>query len=207
MDAVGISERYLELRRSIPSNVKILLACKNASDLQIAELLKLDDPRLLFGENYVQDAERRSVAVPRGRYHLIGHLQGNKVRTAVGLFGTIESVDSLRIAKRISDIACEESAMLDLYIEVNIDANPKQSGFSVDEVDAAVSYIRPLPNVRLAGIMTMGAIEESRKAGAFANAKGLALKHGLLASMGMSADYLLAIENGSDLVRIGRKLV
>jgi pyridoxal phosphate enzyme (YggS family) len=207
MEEDSITEKYLALRRSIPSHVAILFACKNASDAQMAELLSLDDKSLVFGENYVQDALSRSVRVPRERYHFIGHLQSNKAREALRLFGTIQGVDSEKLAKKISKIAGEESMKADIYIQVNLDRNPGQSGFAEEGIDLAISHIRSLPNVRLAGIMTMGAIDADRKEAVFSKAKSIAKWNGLLVSMGMSGDYALAIEKGSDLVRIGRKLV
>ncbi len=199
---MSLSEKYFSFRHSISSLVSILFACKYANDAQIQELLAADKT-LLFGENYVKQAHERTVKIPRERYHLIGHLQRNKVRDAIKLFGTIQSVDSKVLLEKISKVAGEEGVTVDIYLQVKLDDNKNQTGIILDELGALISHARLLPNIKLLGLMTLGTIEGDKRA-CFKTLKSLAQKYLLKTSMGMSEDYIEAIKEGSDMIRLGR---
>ncbi|MFH2106836.1 MAG: YggS family pyridoxal phosphate-dependent enzyme [Candidatus Micrarchaeota archaeon] len=196
--------RYAEISRLIPNHVQILFACKYAHNEHVADLIRFNE--LVFGENYLQDALKRWTKVPRERYHFIGHLQSNKVRDAVKLFGTIQTVDSRKLAEKISKVAVEEKLNVDVYIQVNADYNKDQAGVSPKEVGDLVQFVRTLPNIKLIGLMSMGTLGENKKQ-VFVEVKKLADKYKLKTSMGMSEDYQIAIKEGSDMIRLGRVLL
>lgn len=160
-----------------------------------------------FGENRVQEAETKVPAVAEAGaqpvWHLVGHLQTNKIRTALGLFAMIHSVDSLHLAEALSRRATTAVAAL---VEVNVAAEASKSGFALDEVAAAVAAMRRLPRLDVRGLMTVAPPvaqpEEVRPIfRALADlARRLALPE---LSMGMSGDFAVAVEEGATLVRIG----
>ena len=200
-DSMSLSEKFLSIRNQVPPNVKILFACKYATDEQIKELLTFDN--LMFGENYVQSAQKRKTKIPRERYHFIGHLQRNKVREALQHFGTIQTVDSKELADKISKVANELGVKVNVYIQVNLDNNPSQSGIDGRDLFEIVKHVAHLPNLKLIGLLSMGTQKENKRE-IFSQLKKLAMLLSLKTSMGMSEDYKIAIEAGSDMVRLGR---
>ncbi len=202
-DLVSIVERYLELKNSIPPRVSVLAACKYLDDSSVRELTRFDE--LVFGENYVLDAAKRGVKIPRERYHFIGKLQRNKVRDAVRFFGTIQTVDSKKLAEKVSGVAGEEGVSVGAYVQVNLENNPKHGGIKESELEDFIDYVRMLPNVRLIGLMLLG--DPKRNDELFKKLKLLADKYSLKTSMGTSGDFKKAISAGSDMVRIGRALL
>lgn len=173
----------------------------------------------LFGESKVQEAEAKilSVNVPGVQWHMIGHLQSNKVKTAVSLFSLIESVDSVRLAKNISDTSLAENKVASILLEINISGELQKYGFKPEELYTAIEEVAELPGVRVLGLMGIApqsadpevkreAFKKLRKL--FSVCKGL--KHGNVEmkhlSMGMSDDFEIAIEEGANMVRLGRAL-
>src|SRR3989338_4757740 len=156
----------------------------------------------LFGENRVQEAEPKILGAtqPPPEWHMIGHLQSNKVKTAVSLFQMIQSVDSVRIAKEISAEAQGVGRQIPVLLEVNISGEVKKFGFNSEEVYAAVEEIVKLPNVKVMGLMGIGPLGASEEAirGSFRKLRNIfsvckTLKRENLEmkvlSMGMSDDY------------------
>jgi hypothetical protein len=163
-----------------------------------------------FGENYVQEAQLRIAELGsrahEATWHFIGHLQTNKVPAALALFHTIESVDSLKLAQTISRRAEKPVRIL---LEVNVSGEASKHGLASADVGAAVAEIAVLPNVDLAGLMTMAPevsnVEETRPV--FRTLRELAEANGLTElSMGMTNDFEVAVEEGATMVRIGRAL-
>lgn len=159
-----------------------------------------------FGENYVLEFEGKRAeleGLAGARYHLIGHLQSNKAQRAAGLFDVIQTVDSARLARRLSQAAQRE---LEVMIEVKLAAEEAKSGARPEDLPALIETLASCPNLRLTGLMTMPpwseAPEESRPY--FRALRELALRHGLAClSMGMSHDLEVAIEEGATHVRVG----
>ena len=166
----------------------------------------------IFGENRVQEArakfidsrfleENRSVAV-----HLIGPLQTNKVKQAVGFFSMIHSIDSIRLAEKVAQEAEKRGIIQPVLIEVNVGEEATKRGVSVQEAPALVEQARRLPSLSLEGLMTLPpptpAPEGARPY--FATLRRLGREVGLNRfSMGMSADFEVAIEEGATWVRVG----
>jgi len=171
-----------------------------------------------FGENRVQEAERKYAGIVRDfRLHMIGHLQSNKVRDAVALFDVIQSVDSLRLAEILDWEFARAGKTGEIMLEVNTSGEPQKYGFAPQEVVTAAGNVFELTNVRLTGLMTVGPLTEDEAAirNSFGELRQLFDKvkaehagreeFGVL-SMGMSDDYEIAVEEGATMIRVGRAL-
>lgn len=149
------------------------------------------------------------------KFHFIGHLQSNKVRKVVENFDVIHSVDSLKLAEKISDCAVEFGKVQNILIQVNNANEIQKSGFSVEELFEDFAKIQNLPNVKIIGLMNMTPLGSSEKELEILFEELAALKTSLEnefhialkeLSMGMSQDYKIAAQKGSTMLRIGRKL-
>lgn len=171
-----------------------------------------------FGENKVQELSEKYAVLPRDiSWHMIGHLQRNKVRQLLEKASLIHSVDSLRLAQTIDDEAGKKGLSSDILIEVNVAGEETKYGFSPDEVSEAVNKISLLKNLRVRGLMTIAPYvtnpEENRPV--FAALRKISVDIGSknidnvsmdILSMGMSGDYEVAIEEGATIVRVGTAL-
>jgi PLP dependent protein len=161
-----------------------------------------------FGENYVQEFERKApelAGLAGARYHLIGHLQSNKVNKAVPLFDCVQTVDSAKLAQRLD----RAGKALDVMIEVKLSDEDAKHGCAPADTEALRDAILALPNLRLAGLMTMPPFfddpEQSRPY--FARLRELAGRLGVQGlSMGMSNDFEVAVEEGATHIRLGTVL-
>jgi pyridoxal phosphate enzyme (YggS family) len=161
-----------------------------------------------FGENYVQEFERKHAALadlPGAEFHLIGHLQSNKARIAGELFHTIETVDSEKLARRLDQL----NRPLEVMIEVKLSEEESKEGAAPESLSGLIAAIRACPNLRLTGLMTMPPWCDDPEVTRpyFRKLASLARLHGLTKlSMGMSHDLEAAIEEGSTHVRVGTAL-
>ena len=161
-----------------------------------------------FGENYVQEREQKAPALADlsdARFHLIGHLQSNKTKKASQLFSSIDSVDSVKLARRLD----AEGVALDTMIEVKLSEEAAKTGAAPEEVPAILDQIRSSQHLTARGLMTVPPWsenpEESRPY--FARLRELAGRLGVAElSMGMSNDLEVAIEEGATWVRVGTAL-
>jgi hypothetical protein len=169
-----------------------------------------------FGENFVQEGINKIAACGRDDliWHFIGHLQANKTRAVAENFQWVHTVDRLKIARRLSQQRPEGRADLNICIEVNVDAEESKSGVSPAELPNLAAAIAELPRLRLRGLMCLPAIrsdvDEQRKPFAALRSMSESLQASGLTldtlSMGMSADYAAAIQEGATIVRIGTAL-
>jgi PLP dependent protein len=171
----------------------------------------------VLGENRVQEAESKVAAVPGAVWHLVGPLQSNKVRRALAVFDTIESVDSIELAQRIERLAAEvrPDVRVPILLQVNVDDDEAKAGFGPAALEAGIGEIIDLDGIEVRGLMTIGRLvkraDEARPT--FARLRDLSERlrasHRQLGpelSMGMSDDYPVAVEEGATIVRIGRAL-
>ena len=207
-----------ELRKEIvPYNPKIIAVTKyfGAEKLIEAYQYGLRD----FAENRVQDALDKICCLPdeirkNSTFHLIGHLQSNKVKKAVGKFDLIQSVDTLKLAKLISEEAVRQGIVQDVLLQVNNANEIAKTGFCVDELKESFKEILNLEGIRVLGLMNIAPITDEETLGnLFSRMQCLKIEleteHGYKLkelSMGMSGDYKIALEYGSTMIRIGRKL-
>jgi len=161
-----------------------------------------------FGENRVQEGVEKAAALTDDspRWHLIGHLQTNKVRAALGAFAILHSVDSERLARAISAAA---SQPVPIMIEVNVAAEPSKYGVAPGEVAGLLAVAGNLPNLDVRGLMTVAPHVDDPELvrSVFRELRELAVANGLRElSMGMTNDFETAIEEGATYVRVGRAI-
>ncbi|MFW6103685.1 MAG: YggS family pyridoxal phosphate-dependent enzyme [Bacteroidota bacterium] len=222
---MSITSNYQNLRKEIPDHVTIVLAGKTKSSKEIREAIEAGATDL--GENYVQEAEtikqQLGEKVNAVRWHMIGHLQKNKINKALPIFDVIQTVDSLKKARDI-DKRVEKAGknVIPVLIEINIGNEDSKSGLKPEELepfeeymDKFVSDVSELRHLKVEGIMTMGPRfgnpENSRlyfrrtrkifeKIRKDIHLPAVNMKY---LSMGMSNSYKVAIEEGSNMVRLG----
>lgn len=169
----------------------------------------------VFGENKVQELCEKYEVLPKNlHWHLIGHLQRNKVKYIVDKAELIHSVDSLRLAQEISKEAVKKQLTVNILIEVNVAEEESKFGVRTGETENLIQEIAKLPNIKVQGLMTIAPYvenpEENRSV--FRTLKKLAVDIKMknidnvrmdVLSMGMTGDYQVAIEEGATMVRVG----
>ncbi len=196
--------------------ITIVAVAKTHSLAEVEQVIKLGFTEI--GESRVQEAAQKySDSRPACRLHMIGHLQSNKVRKAVGLFDVIQSVDSVRLAELIDAEAARLRKRCQVLLQVNASGESQKSGFNPQEIMTAADRISKMEHLELSGLMTIGPLTSDpdlirsvynmvRKLfGEIKSAHRERESFNIL-SMGMSDDYELAIEAGANMIRIGRAL-
>jgi pyridoxal phosphate enzyme (YggS family) len=198
-------------------DIILLAACKGVESEKVAEAIK--EGVKFIGDNYVQEAIKRRDELGELshliQWHFIGHLQTNKVKKAVGLFHLIQTVDSLPLALEIDRRAKAKGKVFPILIEINIAEEPTKFGIKPKELFPFLEQLAQLQGIRVLGLMTMGPpLEKEKVRPYFAKMRELfeeakertrsevSINMEIL-SMGMSADYDVAIEEGANLVRLG----
>ncbi|WP_349948135.1 YggS family pyridoxal phosphate-dependent enzyme [Lacrimispora sp. BS-2] len=168
-----------------------------------------------FGENKVQELCEKYLALPEDiRWHMIGHLQRNKVKQVIDKAVLIHSVDSIRLAEQIEEDAARKNLIVDILLEVNVAEEESKFGFKLEETESAIRKIASLPHVRIKGLMTIAPFVENseenrpvfKKLRQFyvdMQSKNIDNVSMNMLSMGMTGDYEIAIEEGATLVRVG----
>ncbi len=211
-----ILEKVKKLLGELPEGVLLVGAAKTRTPDEILEAIEAGLG--IVGENYVQEAENAFEKIGhRARWHMIGHLQTNKVKKAARVFDMIETLSSMRLAEEIDKTCAKISKVMPVLIEINSGEEEQKSGVKPDEAVNLIREMSSLKNIKIVGLMTMGPFagdpEESRPY--FQKTRKLfdALKAMELPgvemtylSMGMSNSYLVAVEEGANMVRIGTRL-
>jgi len=197
-----------------PAEVTLLAVSKKHSSDRIRELHRLGQP--CFGENYVREAleKMKQLSLENLEWHYIGPLQSNKTREVAENFHWVQSIDRLKIARRLSDQRPEGKPPLNICIQVNIDREPQKGGVMPEQVKQLAGDVCSLPNLHLRGLMAIprAACAEHDPADSYQQMQQLfrqLIEGGLkldTLSMGMSADLEAAIMHGSTMVRIGTDL-
>ena len=169
----------------------------------------------IFGENKVQEMCDKYEQMPKDiQWHMIGHLQRNKVKYIIDKAAIIHSVDSLRLAETIQEEAAKHQVVMPILVEVNVAMEETKFGTSLAEAMELVEQISHFPNIRIEGLMTIAPFvedpEENRKyfralkkLAVDINNKNIDNVHVRILSMGMTNDYMVAIEEGATMVRVG----
>ncbi len=170
----------------------------------------LEYGHLDFGENKIQEAQFKWEGIkdrfPKVKLHMIGKLQTNKVKLAVKIFDYIHSLDNLKLAKKIKSEQEKINRNLKIFIQVNIGDEKQKSGVSIDELKDFYEYTKNELKINIIGLMCIPPISSDPNS-VFSLMKKLKIKFGLNElSMGMSSDYLEAVEKESTFIRIGSKI-
>lgn len=197
----------------MPPHVTVVAATKDRTVEEIRAAIATGISHI--GENYVQEAERkmREISEP-ATWHMIGRLQKNKANKAAELFHWIQTVDSLELARKLSQAATRLGKTIPVLIQVNIGREPQKAGVLPEHVFSLAQGIRELPNLELRGLMAIPPApekpEDSRpyframyKLFQELRAEGFPLD---TLSMGMSADWEIAVEEGATMIRLGTAL-
>lgn len=170
-----------------------------------------------FGENKVQEIIDKYPHFPEASWHMIGHLQTNKVKYLVGRASMIHSVDSFHLAQAIEKECAKADCVMPVLVQVNVAEEESKFGVSVDETEALIRQIAVLPHVKVQGLMTIAPFVENAEEnrGIFSNLYKLFLDISQknidniamnVLSMGMSGDFEVAIEEGATMVRVGTSI-
>lgn len=218
-----VQEQLNEVRQKIvqaceragrnPSEVKLIAVSKTKPVSMIEEAIACG--QTVFGENKVQELCDKIPQLPANlEWHLIGHLQRNKVKYIVDKVALIHSVDTVRLAKQISQEAIKAGVTVQILLEVNVAREESKFGFMEKEVEEAVREIAAFPNIQIVGLMTIAPFvadpEENRiyfkklhQLCVDINKKNIDNIRMSELSMGMTGDYEVAIEEGATMVRVG----
>lgn len=210
-------ERYLEIRKELDERAVTLVAVsKIRTAREIKELYDLGHRD--FGENYVQELVEKQKLLPTDiRWHFIGHLQKNKIKFIAPFIHLVQGVDSFKLLEAIQKQGAKEGRVIDCLLQVHIAREETKFGFSAKELDELLKAdLASMSNVRIKGMMGMASFsdDEEQVKREFKTLREIfeKFKSGLsspdfhILSMGMSADYRLAIGEGSNMVRIGSML-
>ena len=197
-----------------PEEIKLVAVTKTATIEQIKDAINAGIK--IIGENKVQDAkEKYQILNANTEWHLIGHLQTNKVKYAIEIFDCIQSVDSIKLAKEIDKRSLQFGKAASVLIEVNVSGEKTKYGIKPEEVEPFIKEISEFSRIRVSGLMTIAPIAEDQEEvrpyfrklrNLFKEIKGKNIKNIKMdyLSMGMTDDFEVAIEEGANMVRIGR---
>jgi pyridoxal phosphate enzyme (YggS family) len=218
----SIADNVKRILETLPPGVILVAAAKARTAREVEEALRAGVAYV--GHNYVQEAEQMIPLISQVpqfqgqvRWHMIGHLQKNKVKKAVRLFDMIETLDSWPLAKLIDRRCAAIGLTMPVLVEVNIGREASKTGVLPEEVDDLVRRLSDLKHIRVQGLMTMGprfgdpedarpyfrATKEAFDRLAKANLPNVEMRY---LSMGMSNSYQVALEEGANMVRLGTVL-
>lgn len=221
---MGISENYAHIKKTIedtaissnrnPDDISIIAVSKTFSVDVVQEAI--NNGITLLGENKIQEARNKIPALMGNfSFHLVGHLQSNKAKYAVVLFDCVHSIDKFSTAEKLSEEAVKAGRTMDILVQVNTSGESSKYGVSPGEAGSLCDQILHLDNLTLRGLMTIGPFTDNQESirQAFRKLRelrdeintntGMELKD---LSMGMSADYQIAVEEGATMVRIGSSI-
>jgi hypothetical protein len=214
-----IRERYTEFRKEIPENVKLIAISKTKPVDDIRELYDLG--HRAFGENKVQELTGKNESLPEDiEWHMVGHLQRNKVKFLAPFVSMIHSVDSLRLLNTIQKEGSKNDRVIDCLLQVHIAMEDTKFGFSQEELISMLKEqdLDRFKYLRFRGLMGMATFTEDMEKvreefrslrntfEVVKNLPGVQLDDFTEISMGMSNDYKVAIEEGSTMIRIGSNI-
>jgi pyridoxal phosphate enzyme (YggS family) len=211
-----ITDNVRDLLAKLPDGVELIAAAKGRTAADVLEAIQAGVR--IIGENYLQETEAHVAAIgTRARWHFIGALQQNKVKTAAALCDMVETVDSLELARAIDRHCGYVGKVMPVLIEINSGHEPQKAGVLPEQTEQLLKQLACFNHIRVMGLMTMGPRfgdpEDSRPY--FTATRQLFHSLSLLKlpnvtmkylSMGMTNSYRIAIEEGANIVRIGSKI-
>jgi len=211
-----IEANYEEIRKGLPDHVIVVAAAKTRTVEEVATAVRAGIT--VVGHNYLQEAEKMVDAFgSQVKWHMLGHLQKNKAKKAVRIFDMIETVDSWALAELLDRHCSAIDKTMPILVEINSGREPNKTGVFPEKVDNFVRRLADLQHIRVQELMTMGPrFGDPEEARPYFRATKAAFDRLAAAeipniemrflSMGMSNSYEIAVEEGSNMVRIGTKL-
>ena len=212
---MSISDNIIKFKKKISSKVKLIAVSKTKSIIEIKEAY--DSNHKLFGENKVQEMTEKWKALPKDiEWHMIGHLQKNKVKYIAPYVSLIHSVDSIRLLNEINKQAKKNNRIINCLIQVNISEEQSKFGLQINNLPDFFNQIieNSYESIEIIGLMGMASFTENEEKifneftslkEVFINLKSKFPRFSEL-SIGMSSDYKIALKQGSTMIRIGSKI-
>lgn len=210
-------ERACERAKRSPQDVKLVAVTKTVDAARIEQAIAAGVTDI--GENRVQEAWRKYQAInaPSVHWHLVGHLQTNKAKRALQFATMIHSVDSVKLARELQTQAEKLERDIDILVQVNTSGEESKFGLEPAEAEGAIAEMAGMANLKIKGLMTIGAFTENMEVVRSCFVRLRQLRHQINdasfgrvqlqeLSMGMTNDFELAIEEGATLVRVGRSI-
>ena len=210
-----IKQAYEKIQSNLSDKTKLLAVSKYQSIEKIKHLASLGQDN--FGENYLQELEQKAIEMPELNWHFIGSIQSKKIKHIVKYANTIQSVEKFEHLEKINKYASQLSKQISVFLQINIDDDVNKSGFGSNQIDSVVDYVEKsseLESVNVIGLMclptksstTIKSFDKMQKFYAEVNLMLNGTQKLTELSMGMSGDYLEAINYSSTMVRVGSSL-
>ena len=205
---MGIASNLNAVLSSLSEEVTLVAVSKTKPNSVILEAYHAGQK--IFGENKVQELAQKAEDLPKDIvWHMIGHLQTNKVKFIAPFVALIHGVDSIKLLKEINKRAEQNNRVIDCLLQVHIATESTKFGFDIPKVNEAIDSANEYQNIRIVGLMGMATFTDNKLQviQEFSSLKTVfdtvKNEHITTLSMGMSGDYQLAIEQGSNMVRVG----
>lgn len=205
---MSIKENLHLIKQKLPKNVCLVAVSKTQSNDDIIKAYNTGQK--IFGENKVQELIRKKEELPKDiKWHMIGHLQTNKVKFIAPFIEMIHSVDSFKLMNEIEKRAKQNNRIINCLLQVHIATEKTKFGFDLKKIEGVIEETKKYKNINIKGLMAMASftnnVEQISKE--FSSINNLFKKIQKdkinILSTGMSNDYLIAIENGSNMIRLG----
>ena len=210
---MNILKNFEKVKKTLSNNIKIVAVSKTKSKEKILEIYNTGHKD--FGENRIQELKDKYNDLPKDiKWHMIGHVQKNKVKYIAPFIELIHSVDSFKLLEEINKQAEKNKRIIKCLLQIKIAKEESKFGLFKDEVEDLILLSNDLKNVKIIGLMGMATFTDNQKiidkefkeiSSLFENLKIL-YPQLLILSIGMSSDYLIAINNGTNMVRIGSQI-
>ena len=205
---MSIASNLKLIKGNIPSDITLVAVSKKKPNSELIDAY--NSGQRIFGENKVQELKKKQKELPDDiQWHMIGHLQTNKVKFIAHFISLIHAVDSIKLLKEINKRAKQNNRVIDCLLQVHIAKEKSKFGFNIEEVEKIIDISKGFKNINVKGLMAMATYTKNNKqineefksiADLFKKVKGNNIN---ILSIGMSGDYKLAIHNGSTMIRIG----
>ena len=205
---MGIAENLKALQKSLTNEVVLVAVSKTKPNADI--LQAYNSGQRIFGENKVQELVQKQEELPKDiQWHMIGHLQSNKVKYIAPFVSLIHGADSLKLLREINKRAAQNKRIIDCLLQVHIATESSKFGFGINELEDTLIAVQEFKNINIKGLMGMATFTND-KTQITKEFSGLKMAFNQIKtpqinilSIGMSGDYQIAIENGSTMIRIG----
>ena len=215
---MSIKENLFEIKSELPKNVTLVAVSKTKPISDLMEAYDAD--QRIFGENKIQEMTEKWEAMPKDiQWHMIGHIQTNKVKYMAPYVSLIHGVDSLKLLEEINKQAIKNNRIIDCLLQIHIAEEETKFGLNEEELDHLIDSdsFKTMSNIRIVGIMGMATFTNNQSQikkeflllkSIFDSKKAISIVNCQLSilSIGMSGDYKLAIESGSSMIRIGSRI-